>query len=203
MSTAKKSAVSEGVPAEDSRRAQLLESALGVFARFGYRKTSMDEVARAANVSRQGLYLHFANKEDLFRATVRHTIGSSLADAKRALAVEGAVLAERLRGAFHAWVGRYVGRFGADASDLMQAAEGLLGTLVFDQEKLFVDAVAATLREAGLAAAYKPAGVTPRQLAENLCATARGLKHSCDTQEEFEEAFAVAIRITCAPLVQD
>lgn len=200
MSTAKKTALPEAAPAGDSRRAQLLESALGVFARFGYRKTSMDEVARAAKVSRQGLYLHFANKEDLFRATVRHTIGSALADAKRALAADGAALDERLRGAYHEWVGRYVGRFGADASDLVEAAEGLLGTLVAEQEKLFVDAVAATLREGGLAAAYKPVGVTPRQLAENLCATARGLKHDCDTQEEFAQAFAVAVRITCAPL---
>lgn len=200
MSTDKKSAASAGSSVEDARRAQLMESALGVFARFGYRKASMDEVARAAKVSRQGLYLHFANKEDLFRATVRHTIESALAGAKRALATENATLDERLRAAFDEWVGQYVGRFAADASDLMEAAEGLVGTLVTDQEKLFVDAVAATLRDAGLAAAYKPAGITPRQLAENLCATARGLKHSCGTQEEFARAFAIAVRIICSPL---
>ena len=41
----------------DSRREALLEAAVGVFARYGFRKTSMDEVARAAGVSRQGLYL--------------------------------------------------------------------------------------------------------------------------------------------------
>jgi AcrR family transcriptional regulator len=200
MSTRKNSAAIEPSSTEDSRRALLLEAALGVFARFGYRKTSMDEVARAAKVSRQGLYLHFANKEDLFRATLRHTIESSLAGAKRALAVEGAALDNRLRGAFNEWIGRYVGRFAADASDLMQAAEGLVGTLVADYEKLFVEAVAAELRSGGLAAAYKPAGVTARQLAENLCATARGLKHSCKTQDEFSQAFAIAVRITCAPL---
>lgn len=198
MSITKNPAASEST--EDARRALLLEAALGVFARFGYRKTSMDEVARAAKVSRQGLYLHFANKEDLFRATLRHTIESSLAGARRALAVEGMALDERLLGAFDAWIGRYVGRFAADASDLMAAADGLVGTLIADYEKLFVDAVTATLRDGGLTAAYKKAGVTARQLAENLCATARGLKHSCETQEEFRQAFAIAIRITCAPL---
>jgi AcrR family transcriptional regulator len=51
----------------------LLDAALGVFSRFGYRKTSMDEVARMADFSRQGLYFYYAAKEDLFRATVLHS----------------------------------------------------------------------------------------------------------------------------------
>jgi len=187
-------------PTADSRRAALLEAALGVFARFGYRKTSMDEVARAAQISRQGLYLHFANKEELFRATLQQAIEGSLAGATRALAAEAA-LNERLVDAFDEWVGRYVGRFAADAADLMEAADTLAGTMLADHEKRFLDAVAAALRAAGLAAAYKPAGLTARQLAENLNATARGLKHSCATQEEFRQAFAIAVRITCAPVL--
>lgn len=188
-------------PIDDSRRAGLLDAALGVFARYGYRKTSMDEVARAAQVSRQGLYLHFANKEELFRATVQYTIKASLDGAQRALQAEGVSLYDRLVGAFDAWVGRYVGRFAADASDLMEAAQGLVGTEVEFHQKLFVESIAAALRDAGLVAAFKPTGLTARQLAENLCATAKGLKHSCGTQEEFREAFSVAARLTCAPLV--
>ncbi|HEY1107531.1 MAG TPA: helix-turn-helix domain-containing protein [Opitutaceae bacterium] len=183
----------------DPRRVALLEASFAVFARFGYRKTSMDEVARAAQISRQGLYLHFANKEDLFRATLRHAIDVALAAALRALKDE-APIADRLLGAFDEWIGRHVGRFGADASDLMEAAESVGGNLIMETEKLFLDSVAAALREAGLAAAYKPAGLTTRQLAENLAATARGLKHCAATREEFREAFTVAVRITCAPL---
>jgi AcrR family transcriptional regulator len=49
----------------DSRRRALLDAALAVFSRYGYQKTSMDEVARSAQLSRQGLYLHFATKEEL------------------------------------------------------------------------------------------------------------------------------------------
>lgn len=202
MSTRKNTAPASPSPSsgDEARRAVLLEAAFGVFARFGYRKTSMDEVARAAHVSRQGLYLHFANKEDLFRATLRHALQSSLAAAQSALTVEGAPLDERLRGAFDASMGRYVGRFSANAADLKEAADGLVSTEVADYEKHFVEAVAAELREGGLAAAYKPTGVNARQLAETLCATARGLKHSCETPEEFRNAFAIAVRILCAPL---
>lgn len=199
MSIAKSSPLAEPPSGDAVRRAGLLEASLAVFARFGFRKTSMDEVARAAQISRQGLYLHFANKDELFRATVSHACAASLADALKALAADGP-LPVRLATAFDEWVGRYVGRFAADAADLMAAAETLAGTLIKDHEKLFLDAITTALREGGVAAAYKPVGVTARQLAENLQAVAGGLKHCCETREEFQERMAVAVRITCAPL---
>lgn len=199
MSNSKKTGRAAPEPEVVARRAALLDAAFGVFARYGYRKTSMDEVARAAQISRQGLYLHFADKEDLFRAMLQHAIEAALAAALRALAAE-APLPERVLGAFDEWIGRHVGRFAADAADLMEAAETVGGNVIAEHEKRFLDAIVAALREAGLAAAYKPAGVTTRHLAENLAATARGLKHSCATREEFRAAFATAVRITCAPL---
>lgn len=201
MSMAKSSPLAELSPADATRRAGLLEASLAVFARFGYRKTSMDEVARAAQISRQGLYLHFTNKDELFRETVRHACDGSLADALKALAADGP-LPGRLATAFDEWVGRYVGRFAADAADLMEAAETLAGTVIEDHEKQFIDAVTAALREGGVAAAYKSAGLTARQLAENLAAVAGGLKHCSETREEFQEGMAVAVRILCAPLAR-
>ena len=51
-------------PADD-RRDTLFHAAAGVFPRYGFRKTSMDDLARAAGLSRQARYLHFATKEAL------------------------------------------------------------------------------------------------------------------------------------------
>ncbi len=48
------------MPVEPARRESILQAAVGVFLRYGYKKTSMDDLARAAGLSRQGLYLHFA-----------------------------------------------------------------------------------------------------------------------------------------------
>mgnify|MGYP000181502491 FL=1 len=69
----------------DERRAALLAAAAEVFARYGYRKASMDDVARAAGLSRQGLYLHYPTKEQLFREGLRHLIDTLLAGASAAL----------------------------------------------------------------------------------------------------------------------
>jgi len=60
--------------------------------------------------------------------------------------------------------------------------------------------VARSLRSAGLVAAYKPAGLSARQLADTLFATARGLKHSCSSRSDFSERMSVAARALCAPL---
>lgn len=188
------------LPAEDARRRRLLEAALLVFARFGYRKTSMEEVARAANLSRQGLYIHFATKEDLFRATIQEALDDGLKRAGEKLADTGAQLAERLEGAFDEWTGRWVGTLGADVADLQEAASALLGTLVQDSEERFAEMVMKALRASALPAHYKSAGLTARQLTDMLQATARGLKYDCASRSEFRERMAIGIKVLCLPL---
>ena len=47
---------------------------------------------------------------------------------------------------------------------------------------------------------FRSAGLTAKQLAETLNATARGLKYSCATRAEFTERFSIAVRAMCTPL---
>lgn len=47
---------------------QIAEAALRLFARYGYKRSSMDDIAREAGVARATLYLHFKGKDDVFRA---------------------------------------------------------------------------------------------------------------------------------------
>jgi TetR/AcrR family transcriptional regulator, regulator of autoinduction and epiphytic fitness len=186
----------------DARRRGLLDAAVTVFARYGYRKTSMEEVARAAQVSRQGLYLHFATKDALFRAAVTNLLAGSLQAATAVLRDGALPLEERLVRAFDEWVGRYVGMFGAAASDLAPAAGTLIGPVVAEHEGLFAEAVTRAITAGRLAAAYRRAGLGARQLADTLLATARGLKHSSETRQAFGRAMTVAVRVMCAPLAE-
>ena len=50
----------------------ILDAAGGVLLRYGFRKASVDDVARAAGISRQGLYLHFATRGQLFLGLFDH-----------------------------------------------------------------------------------------------------------------------------------
>src|SRR5882724_3300402 len=63
---------------------------------------AMDDVARAAGVSRQGLYLYFDTKDLLFREALQHLV-SRLISTARAVAEDGNFsLRDRLVGAFEA-----------------------------------------------------------------------------------------------------
>lgn len=189
---------------QGARRRQLLDAALGVFLEFGFRKTSMDEVARAASVSRQGLYLHFSRKEELFRAVVQHALEAALSAAEERLSDGSLSVRERLGGAFDEWVGRHVGMLGAGSqgggADLGEATHALVGPLLRSYGERFVELLAKFMRSSGLLAAYKPAGLTARQLAETLYATARGFKTESATRAEFNDAVGKALRAFCLPL---
>ena len=95
--------------AEQTRQRRVLDGALVTFARYGYRKTSMEEVARTAGISRQGLYGHYATKEALFRATVRYALQAGIRAATMRLHDTARPIDDRLTGAFDEWIGRYVG----------------------------------------------------------------------------------------------
>lgn len=50
------------------RRRAILDAALACFVQFGYAKTSLDDIAKRANLSRPLLYRKYKNKEDIFGA---------------------------------------------------------------------------------------------------------------------------------------
>jgi AcrR family transcriptional regulator len=67
------------------REQQILEVAGEVFARHGYHSTSMDEIARRADVSKPMLYAYFHSKEGLYVAYIERTGQELVARLRRAL----------------------------------------------------------------------------------------------------------------------
>lgn len=56
-----------------ARHRRILEAALRVFSRRGYRDASVDDIARDAGTSKGGVYFHFPNKEAMFLALLDRT----------------------------------------------------------------------------------------------------------------------------------
>ena len=54
----------------DNTKDSILSVATKLFSRFGFHKTSMDEIARIARKAKGSLYYHFASKEELFKEVV-------------------------------------------------------------------------------------------------------------------------------------
>lgn len=185
----------------DDRRVALIEAAIHVFLRYGFKKASMDEVARAAGLSRQGLYLHFPTKEILFREGVVFMLERSLAQGRAALHEEARSLEERVVAAFDSMYGQYVESLSPSThmAELLEASKQLLGNLVQEQEQAFRDAVARVLTQAGITARWKDAKLSARELADTLEAVAYGLKHRTASRADFRDRFRRAVRIICCP----
>jgi AcrR family transcriptional regulator len=62
--------MTETVDRVKQRQARLLDSAARLFAHFGFDKTSVDDIARAAGVSKGAVYLHWPSKFKLFEAVL-------------------------------------------------------------------------------------------------------------------------------------
>src|SRR5690606_15029612 len=71
------------------RRQEILEAAAKSFSMFGYKATTMDQVAKIANVGKGTIYTFFSNKEELFHAIVLQMI-EEMRIASEASAIEGA-----------------------------------------------------------------------------------------------------------------
>jgi AcrR family transcriptional regulator len=70
---------------DNGRRERVVNAAWEVFARFGYQKASMQDIASAAGVSKSVLFKYHQSKENLYRAVFRlaaDTVAEADAEAK-------------------------------------------------------------------------------------------------------------------------
>jgi len=84
----KKDPIENGVP-KDERRIVILEAALDCFLKFGYAKTSLDDIAKQARLSRPLIYLKYKNKEEIFKAVFDYLVGSGYETAQAVMASKG------------------------------------------------------------------------------------------------------------------
>ncbi len=60
-------------------RTRILDAAMVVFRRHGFRRSSIEQAAEAAGLTRQALYHHFESREALFRAVIEQLHENALA----------------------------------------------------------------------------------------------------------------------------
>ena len=65
---------------KEARPQELLDAALALFVEKGFAATRSEEVAQRAGVSKGTLYLYYPSKEELFKAVVRQTLSSLIAE---------------------------------------------------------------------------------------------------------------------------
>ena len=59
-----------GINKKDVNREHILKIAQDIFSRYGYKKTTLDDIANAVRKGKSSLYYYFNSKEDLFQAVI-------------------------------------------------------------------------------------------------------------------------------------
>ena len=59
-----------GANKKDVNRETILQIAQEIFSKFGYKKTTLDDIANAVRKGKSSLYYYFNSKEDLFQAVI-------------------------------------------------------------------------------------------------------------------------------------
>lgn len=178
-------------PKSIDRRDAILDAAIRVFGRFGFKKTSMQDLASAADLSKPGLYLHFSGKEEIFSAAIEKYLADALDEVRAALALGRLPLEERLTAAMAAWFGRHLETFTPDAFDVIEAGDRHSAETVAAFKDKLRSALAAALVEDG----FGPTDAADRADVLFLCGLS--WKQPGTTPETFRAAMQPCVRVCC------
>ncbi|SIR11355.1 transcriptional regulator, TetR family [Janthinobacterium sp. TND4EL3] len=184
---------------------QILDAALAVFCRYGYRKTSMLDIAQAAGMSRAALYLHFKNKEDVFRAGSARAHATVMAQVAAALAESGPVFT-RIETALLAFQQGLMAEIAASAhgQELFDANMTLAADVTLTARATLAASLAGALEQAEAAGdiALRRVDATAAQVAALLVAAIDGIKHAHGGGEALRLGIALQMRVLGAALLR-
>jgi TetR/AcrR family transcriptional regulator len=166
---------------------RILDAAYTCFTRHGVRKTTMDDIAAAAGLSRPAVYQYVRNKDDAFRRVVARIYDAALARA-RAAALGDGTLTQRLDRAL---------------TEKLGLNQQLPGTLA-DLEQAFHDELAALLAEtivdAAAGADLQLGDGNAREVAELALALTRGLEADAADPQRMRERLRNGLALLVAGL---
>jgi AcrR family transcriptional regulator len=59
---------------KDNIRASIINAASDIFSKYGYKKTTMDDIALALGKGKSSIYYYFRNKEEIFQAVLEQEV---------------------------------------------------------------------------------------------------------------------------------
>jgi AcrR family transcriptional regulator len=165
-----------------SPRTRILDAAMTVFRRQGFRRSSIEQAAEAAGLTRQALYHHFKSKEALFRAVIERLYEEAFAaETAAAAAAEkaGGGLADVIVAAVTAKLGQMAKSLDGSPhveelfSEHLAQARDLYQKYATAHGEQLAATIARLCRKQGLTL---NAGMTPRDFARCIEMTVNGTK---------------------------
>ncbi len=161
----------------DDRVERILDAAYVCFTRHGVRRTTMDDIAAAAEMSRPAVYQYVQNKQDAFRRLAVRIFDRAVVEARTAASTDGP-LAERLHDVLSVKLemGLQLRADSPHAEELLGVGAQLSGDLFANFEAVLGELAAGTITAAVERGDIALAGVGARDVAEIAVALAKGVE---------------------------
>jgi AcrR family transcriptional regulator len=182
----------------DEKSEGILDAALPVFVRHGFRKTSMADIARAAGMSRAALYLSFGSKEELFRAGSARAHARTMREVEVALSGDGDVFG-RIERAIAAFQRGLIAQFAGsgDAAELFDINMTLAMDITLGARGRLVALLAQALTDAQISGAISldALNAKPADVAGVIVAAMEGIKEAQVAGQSLDESTRLFMRL--------
>ncbi|WP_293573222.1 TetR/AcrR family transcriptional regulator [Phaeobacter sp.] len=184
----------------DPRHCAIRKAAWTAFSTYGFRKTSMDDIAKGAGMSRPAVYLHFKNKEAILKALIDAYYSDTSQAVRAALDTEGG-LETRIRAAFEAQGGAAMEAM-LNTPHGMETLEASMSTAsenIQAGEGLMRDVYAEWLARMAKAGCVTLPG-TAEDVARTFCSAMKGVKHTASDYAAYRTGVLLLAQVFAAGL---
>lgn len=181
----------------DEKTENVLSAALPVFLRYGYKRTTMGDIAAAAKISRPALYLIFPSKEEIFSAVLAEATSSTLKEIHDSL-IRLDTAEEKLKQTFEIWCVRpfEMTQASPDARDLLESGHLYAADVITKGLADFEKIITQILEQ--LTPVKVSATLTPIQIARIMIGAMIGFKQSAKDSTQLRQMIAGLVALVLA-----
>ena len=183
----------------DKNRLQVIAAATLVFARYGFKRTTMNDIAREAGVSRSTLYGLFSGKEELLQASMIQYMDDAIIGINEHL--DDTMSLDRQLALVFEWVvvrGFELTRQTPDAKDIVDGVHPVWTDALQEKYAEIISLVVGLLKPYDKQ--VRAAGMNTRDLAQLLCAASGSLKKVAQNASHLRKMHSDLIALATAAL---
>ncbi len=188
-----------------AKKNSVLDTAADVFAQYGFKRTTMNDIAQAAGISRPALYLMFDNKEHLFQELAAYRLNLALLAAKAVLENDGSV-SSRFIEAILVFEKTYTEPVANSphGAELIDVNMSLAGEVMIKGKSKLIAALAKVLKDADESGevSFQNTPLTHKTFVELLLSSIGGIKQKAGTKAEYRKQTQQVAQIFLSAIIK-
>ena len=181
-----------------SKERAILDVAMRLFSQYGYKRTSVDDIALGAGIAKGTIYVYFESKEALFRALCTTIVERMYAEVERATTGDAPAII-RIETALRTKFGRLFRMVMSTphGREMVESRDAVAADIFKAFDRKF-EALLVGIIESGLARneiSRTDAALNAKSIAQTLIAASRGLAAAARDVGDFDRRFEALLAV--------